>query len=408
MEDGTTVIEVEGVYTGDGKTELFTVLLDSEKDIEANKRYTLKVQRISQTTLTFNLVASDWGEEGEMTAAPTTNGSFVYGGFELLAGGEEESVPVENNTVDMSNNKGDNDNELRFYTESDSKATGALTATLDLTLGTGYASNVITPVPDGDPVVSTYSIGKVRQYYKITLPKTTYPISGTLTVKDEKTQLEKELDITSVPVYEDTDYEPVLVEGQYSDGGPDERKYWAPVNVGATSTTYSASVTGCGYHFQWGRNVPFTYGTGDIYNGPVYPDTPVEDYADKFIKTTADPNDWLSPKDDSLWSGDNAQGPCPDGWRVPTKAELTVLNSKKTSGVSASRITVAGVGATLYLPAAGVRDNTGTWSGRSSDGGYWSSTASDTGATRLSFTANATNIGAPNRAYGFSVRCIQK
>ncbi|MDR1884067.1 MAG: hypothetical protein LBR26_15005, partial [Prevotella sp.] len=309
-------------------------------------------------------------------------------------------------------NKGDSDNELRFYTESDSKATGALTASLGgMTLGAGYASNVITPVPDGDPVVSTYSIGKVRQYYKIILPKTTYPISGTLTVKDEKTQLEKELDITSVPVYEDTDFKPVLVEGQYSEGGPaNERRYWAPVNVGATSTTYSASVTGCGYYFQWGRNVPFVYdSTGDIYNGPVYPDTPVGDYADKFIKTTADPNDWLSPNDDSLWQGDNAQGPCPDGWRIPTIAELTVLNSKKTTaGVVSSRITVTGVGNDLYLPANGMRENSGTWSLRSTHGRYWSSTIDGTNARGWDFNGTASYLVSFARVMGRSIRCIQK
>ncbi|MDR1881572.1 MAG: FimB/Mfa2 family fimbrial subunit [Prevotella sp.] len=414
-EDGTTVIEVEGIYTGDGKTELFTVLLDSEKDIEANKRYTLKVKRISQTTLTFNLVASDWGDDGEaMTAAPTTNGSFVYGGFELLAGGEDESVPVENNTVDMSANTGDSDNELRFYTESDSKATGALTASLGgMTFGAGYASNVITPVPDGDPVVSTYSIGKVRQYYKITLPKTTYPISGTLTIKDEKTQREKELDITSVPVYEDTDYEPVQVEGQYSEGGPaNKRRYWAPVNVGATSTTYNAAspFETCGYTYQWGRNVPFVYDStntaDDKQPGPVTAEEASDDYATKFITTGG--GDWLDVSNNDLWSGENAQGPCPNGWRVPTEAELIVLKSKISSAVLNNRVSVAGVGATLYLPTAGIRNISGSWDGRTTWGSYWSSTISDIDAWRLAFSNSTSNMYTAHRAYGSSVRCIQK
>ncbi|MDR1881234.1 MAG: FimB/Mfa2 family fimbrial subunit [Prevotella sp.] len=393
----STVIEVEGIYTGDNKVEIFTVYLETGKEIETNKRYTLKVKRISRTALSVDLFASDWGEGGEVTAM-TTGVSSVYGGFELLVGGEDESVQL-STTVDLSGNKGDNDNELRFYTESDGKATDALTASLDeMTLGPGYASNVIVPVPDGDPVV-TYSIGKVRQYYKIILPKTTYPIEGKLTIKDENTQQSKVLNVKSVPVYENTIYTPVLVNG----------KYWAPVNVGATSTSHSTTPVGCGYIFQWGRNVPFTYDTTtDIYDGgPVTPGTtPVEDYENKFIKTTADPHDWLLGGEVSgRWQGDNAQGPCPVGWRVPTEAELTGLG---TGNFSSGRLAIAGVGATLYLPAAGIRYYDGAWNRMDTYGYYWSSTVSSTGAMRLGFSSGTPTVVAGNRAEGCSVRCIQE
>ncbi|MDR1884042.1 MAG: fibrobacter succinogenes major paralogous domain-containing protein [Prevotella sp.] len=99
----------------------------------------------------------------------------------------------------------------------------------------------------------------------------------------------------------------------------------------------------------------------DTYTGPVNSTTPVNDYATKFITTSAVPNDWLQPgEDDDRWQDDNAQGPCPDGWRVPTGAELTVLKSKISGSVTENRIKVTGVGNNLYLPTATSRGMDGT------------------------------------------------
>jgi uncharacterized protein (TIGR02145 family) len=348
--------------------------------------------------LTFELLASDWGDDGEMTADPTAEYSFVYDGFKLLVGGADESVPVVNNTVDLSGNTGEYDNELRFYTEGDSNGTGALTATLDLTLGTDYEASNVTPVPDGDPVV-TYSIGKVRQYYKITLPKTTYPVEGTLTIKDGETQLEQVLAITSVPVYENT-VKPVLVEGNY----------WAPVNVGATLTTYSPTLASCGYVYQWGRNVPFVYDSAnDLQPGPVTAEAASGIYKDLFITSATD---WLIESDDDLWSGANAQGPCPAGWRVPTETELGVLKGLSVAVTNGRKITISGKD--LFLPAAGYRGTNGTtttWYLQGQYGGYWSSTAVTGEASAMKYGFNGTttvDLSALARANGHSVRCIQK
>ncbi|MDR1881870.1 MAG: hypothetical protein LBR26_03705 [Prevotella sp.] len=409
LEADSTAIEIEGVYSGDGKAELFTVYLDTERRIEANKRYTLKVQRISQTALTFELTASDWGEGNAATAIPVVgDGSLAYGDFKLLVGGATESVQV-NDIVDLSDNKGDSDNELRFHTEGDAKATGALTATLDLTLGAGYAVNDVTPVPEGDPVV-TYSIGKVRQYYKIILPKTTYPIEGTLTIEDESTQQKKEFAVTSLPDYEDTGFKPVLVGG----------KYWAPVNVGASSTTYSEGLAGCGYYFQWGRSyAKFTYdstnsGT-DLLSGPLSAGD-AETNADKFItnSSVATFYDWLSPQNDGLWTTVDPRGPCPAGWRVPTETELLVLKTKYVStnfdveGDKRLRIPGDVNGEFLYLPANGGRDTAGEWNSQSTVGRYWSSSVDGNGARRLYFRSNSSSIDTYTRAYGYSVRCLQE
>ncbi|MDR1881517.1 MAG: hypothetical protein LBR26_01895 [Prevotella sp.] len=60
------------------------------------------------------------------------------------------------------------------------------------------------------------------------------------------------------------------------------------------------------------------------------------------------------------------------------------------------------------MPAAGTRANTGSWYDRSTGGTYWSSTVSGTGAFRLHFNSGTNSVAEAYRAYGHSVRCIQK
>ncbi|MDR1883243.1 MAG: FimB/Mfa2 family fimbrial subunit [Prevotella sp.] len=403
LSEASTLIEVEGVYTGDGKPVVYKVLLADDQPIVANKRYILKVSRIDRTNLVFALEVSQWDDGEELTAVASVD-AVEYTGFSLYRGA------LSDNGIDLSNNT-DTDT-LRFTTLSENRATGDLKASFVPTLGTGYAANDFTPVAEGEPVV-TYAGAKVSQTYRIVFPKTTYPIAGVLTIEEEVTTNKKIFDITSVPVYEGTIYRPILVEGDYSGAGPVESRYWAPLNVGATSTTYSATVGGCGHYFQWGRNVPFTAydSSGDTYSGPVYADTPQEDYMNKFITSNSIYfNDWLSPQDDGLWSGAKAQGPCPAGWRVPTDIELAVLSNLYVStNISSGRLRISGkvAGQYLYLPIAGGRNVDGSWSSREQNGRYWSSIVSDTNATRLQFNSTSSNLNGGNRAGGYSVRCIQ-
>ncbi|MDR1882584.1 MAG: fibrobacter succinogenes major paralogous domain-containing protein, partial [Prevotella sp.] len=259
------------------------------------------------------------------------------------------------------------------------------------------------------------SVGKIRQDYKITLPKTTYPINGTLTIKEmdesKGTGNKKIFNITSVPVYEGT-VKPVLVEGNYS---PDlvERRYWAPVNVGSTSTTYSANVAGRGYYFQWGRSYA-KFGTydssGDTVVGPLFADEAASDTNKSKVITSAD-GDWLKLREneeDDRWQGDNAQGPCPNGWRVPTAEDLEVLVAKASS-FGSSRLTITGVGGNLYLPTCGERGASGTWANAQSTwGNYWSSTVDGTIVKALSFNSSSPIIANRSRAGSLTVRCIQE
>ncbi len=210
---------------------------------------------------------------------------------------------------------------------------------------------------------------------------------------------------------------------------------WAPVN--------------CGYHkddfkygklYQWGRK----YGQGykgvlydvDYNNLGEYSDVSVPEQVigpvslaigqskaneDKFYYNLSDFYDWCNPQNDNLWnSGTEANpvktefDPCPDGWRVPTYAELDELNNNYSSwttdengqvgywfsGASPYIETVSQV----FFPAAG-----SSGSNRGCIGGYWSSRPDRTGSLFLHFYRNTyvDMFSNYNRADGQSVRCVQ-
>lgn len=89
-----------------------------------------------------------------------------------------------------------------------------------------------------------------------------------------------------------------------------------------------------------------------------------------------------------------ATDPCPKGWRVPTQAEWIAIGAGQEPAVSGTtwdgtnlRLTVPGKesGKNLILPAASP----------SASSVYFNS-------------AGKLNASASNRAYGFSVRCVQE
>ena len=142
----------------------------------------------------------------------------------------------------------------------------------------------------------------------------------------------------------------------------------------------------------------------------------------------------------SGWSDrGRANNPCPPGWRIPSAAEWGDMHSGNGTGVGAGTPIMSGpshniwtwrdiqTGTTafggtvftnpvtnesVFLPAAGIRNNT---NGMSSNGGernsLWSSTFQNAGGARnttqlstgLVRAGSASNI----RQYGMSVRCVQ-
>ena len=222
---------------------------------------------------------------------------------------------------------------------------------------------------------------------------------------------------------------------------------WAPVNCGYHETDYPY-----GKLYQWGRK----YGQG--YSGLLFDgswDYPLGDVSDAtvpeireggvslaggqseenanvfFLGDSENNYDWVYPSDGTLWNSGTEEepvkteyDPCPDGWRVPTYAELDELSKNKSSwttndkqqtgywfsGVSSYTETVPQV----FFPAAGNRKI--AYGGITSDyrGGYGSYWSSRPYSGRLAYSLDFNGIfdyfamNSSARAYGFSVRCVQE
>ena len=227
---------------------------------------------------------------------------------------------------------------------------------------------------------------------------------------------------------------------------------WAPVNCGYHETDFKY-----GKLYQWGRK----YGQGyegelvDVYwNRGTYSDSSVptlkegsvslsvgqsksnENY---FYTISSEPFNWLSHRKEDLWNLGTEDSPvkteydpCPEGWRVPTSAELDELcknHSSHKSGPDHSGLAVEDgqsgywfSGASPYservprvfFPAAGDRDYGAAPISRGFSGTYWSSRSffyeqkSRFFAYRLHFYGS--HVYPPLNTHpvlGSSVRCVK-
>jgi len=206
---------------------------------------------------------------------------------------------------------------------------------------------------------------------------------------------------------------------------------WAPVNCGV-GRNYAYPY---GKLYQWGRK----YGNGYNENDPsvptneyitsaltAYPDG--DSFNPKFYYGISAWYNGTDPAANKLWleNSRSSYDPCPSGWRVPTKTELMSLLNNTTGGtattstwVSKSGSQLAGrlfygntskTGNCIFLPSAGMRDETtGSASQRDNYGYYLSSTNSSGVNSQLIFyQGNSTTISdnIPN-SRGCSVRCVQ-
>ena len=201
---------------------------------------------------------------------------------------------------------------------------------------------------------------------------------------------------------------------------------WAPVNCGYHATDYQ-----WGKLYQWGRKYGQGYDSNDATT-PEFSEGGVSlqggqssNNENVFFTSTSEYNyDWLYPQDDYLWnSGTESEpvktenDPCPQGWRVPTYAELEELSKNHSewtinensqpgywfSGSSSYSSEVAQV----FFPAAGGRGLNGDADSRGDYGSYYSSRPADYNVDVLLFGNDVTVMGSFFRADGCSVRCVQ-
>ncbi len=207
---------------------------------------------------------------------------------------------------------------------------------------------------------------------------------------------------------------------------------WAPVNCGYHVTDYPY-----GKLYQWGRKYGQGYDTNDasypndsnIVEGPVTVEIgEAEVNKEIFYKSN---DDWCIELNNALWhdsTGSKANSdPCPEGWRLPTPAELEGL-SRNYSKPAANALGQDGYYfcgeypyseniPSVFLPAAGMRENrTAIAFGRGYLGDYWSGSVDENNNVyTLRFDTDqyaiyyAVDMWYSNpRGYGYSVRCVQE
>ena len=164
---------------------------------------------------------------------------------------------------------------------------------------------------------------------------------------------------------------------------------WAKRNVDMPGT-FAAKPEDTGMLYQWNRKTGWS-ATNPMINS---------DGGTTWDNTDADGDTWAKAND-----------PCPTGWRVPTHEEQESLENSASEWTTLNGVTgrVFGSGNnTLFLPAAGSRNYSGSITYVGTYGYYWSSTpTSTTDAYNMFFySSNVSTYYRTNRAYGFSVRCV--
>jgi uncharacterized protein (TIGR02145 family) len=164
---------------------------------------------------------------------------------------------------------------------------------------------------------------------------------------------------------------------------------WARTNVAAPGT-FAENPEDVGMFYQWNRRTGWCSVTSDV---------------EGWNSSTASGSSWSRAND-----------PCPQGWRVPTQAELRRLSQTYSIWTTVNGVSGHLFGTApnqIFLAAAGWRDNyTGALSRAGESGRYWSSTQSnDRPRGTLSrgfriFIDGTTGLGSCHRAAGLNIRCV--
>jgi len=174
---------------------------------------------------------------------------------------------------------------------------------------------------------------------------------------------------------------------------------WKDRNLGASRVATSSTDTAAyGDMYQWGRprdghqhRTSALTAINSDYDDPEHGD---------FITESSSPYDWRVPQNDNLWQGlGGVNNPCPQGFRLPTKAEWEIEQASWSSNDAAGAFA-----SPLKLVLAGFRNSTPV---SDNHGYYWSSTKNGIFAWFLTFYSSAVTMDSSNRAYGFSVRCLK-
>ena len=189
---------------------------------------------------------------------------------------------------------------------------------------------------------------------------------------------------------------------------PTTGKIWMDRNLGATQVASSINDQNAyGDLYQWGRRSD-GHQCRDSNITNILSTTPQPDNGDFIIcqeciiPPLPSSSNWHSPTVDNLWQGVNGvNNPCPNGYRIPTEAEL---NQERLSWASNNK--EGAFNSALKLPTAGVRNATGFLIGMGESSVIWSSTIDTNGSLYLG-NNNTSAIYMYFRTVGLSVRCLK-
>ena len=166
---------------------------------------------------------------------------------------------------------------------------------------------------------------------------------------------------------------------------------WATRNVDAPGT-FAQNPEDAGMFFQWNRKVGWTNVDGSPLN------------------SNGETNWNRGNQGGTEWDADN--DPCPDGWRLPTQAELVKLRSANNSWATRNGVRGRVFGTVpnrIFLPAAGwLYGGNGTHNDNTTLGLYWSSSiaAANNQSRNLTFSNSLAGMRSNTRNAGYSIRCV--
>ena len=191
----------------------------------------------------------------------------------------------------------------------------------------------------------------------------------------------------------------------YVDLGLPSGTKWATYNVGATKPAED------GDYFAWGETKPKEEYGWSTYKWCKGSDDSMTKYCTDSKFGTVDNKTVLEAEDDAATANWGR------AWRMPTAQEIDELlngcswkwvEDFNGSGVNGRLGTSKKNGATIFLPAAGCRDDTGLYLA-GNYGSYWSSSLNESGsyyASYLYFRSRYILPGNESRNYGRSVRAV--
>lgn len=219
-----------------------------------------------------------------------------------------------------------------------------------------------------------------------------------------------------VPFIKGSDLEPVTIGNLI----------WAPVNVGYRSGLEY------GLLFQWSRKNGFEGLVTDpilqskpLLQSDLDQETAYDRYRNYYLTTGEIPNDWM-PVKQSEWNMSNRFNPCPEGWRLPTKAEfdgLIALGHTLVTGVAGGVDNIAGrwfgpnhsnpdlrTSSAIFLPYTGATGNGGGARSTITNAYYWTTSVGGTNnrdGVSLYFTNSNVYSTVRERASSSAVRCVK-